>query len=163
MSEQNAVHLASPDTYIKCAIQTSVRPSGEVSGHLPENAWGNGMKFCMLMYLGHLQNWLDYGHHLLIFLLLAPLWLSEMGQIWGFRAFLRERMVGMAWNFACWCILTLVTLVKRVKFGVSAHFSRNTWREWPENLHADLSWPPSEQIRLGSWSVDLSNFGIILT
>ena len=24
MSEQNAVHLASPDTYIKCAIQTSV-------------------------------------------------------------------------------------------------------------------------------------------
>ena len=27
MSEQNAVHLASPDTYIKCAIQTFVRPS----------------------------------------------------------------------------------------------------------------------------------------
>ena len=26
MSEQNAVHLASPDTYIKCAIQTSVTP-----------------------------------------------------------------------------------------------------------------------------------------
>ena len=26
-SEQNAVHLASPDTYIKCAIQTSVCPS----------------------------------------------------------------------------------------------------------------------------------------
>ena len=24
MSEQNAVHLASPDTYIKCAIQMSV-------------------------------------------------------------------------------------------------------------------------------------------
>ena len=24
MSEQNAVHLASPDTYIKCAIQTSI-------------------------------------------------------------------------------------------------------------------------------------------
>ena len=27
MSEQNAVHLASPDTYIKCAIQMSVCPS----------------------------------------------------------------------------------------------------------------------------------------
>ena len=28
MSEQNAVHLASLDTYIKCAIQTSVRRQG---------------------------------------------------------------------------------------------------------------------------------------
>ena len=28
---------------------------------------GNGLKFCMLMYLDHLQNWLVYGHGLLIF------------------------------------------------------------------------------------------------
>ena len=28
---------------------------------------GNGLKFCKLMYLGPLQNWLDYGHALLIF------------------------------------------------------------------------------------------------
>ena len=48
---------------------------------------GNELKFCMVMYLDHLQNWLDYGHGLLIFLLLAPLWLSETGQIWGFQAF----------------------------------------------------------------------------
>ena len=27
----------------------------------------NGLKFGMLMYLGHLQNWLVYGHSLLIF------------------------------------------------------------------------------------------------
>ena len=138
----------------------SVRPSGDVSRHLPENAWrewpeilhadvswppselgrlwsrsvdfppfgatltlwngsnlgfpgisrrthgGNGLKFCMLMYPDHLQNWLDYGHGLLIFLLLAPLWLSETGEIWSFRAFFGERIEGMAWNFACWCILT---------------------------------------------------------
>ena len=32
---------------------------------------------CMLMYLGYLQNWLDYGHGLFIFLLLAPLWLRD--------------------------------------------------------------------------------------
>ena len=32
MSEQNAVHLASPDTYIKCAIQMSVRHTFEVGG-----------------------------------------------------------------------------------------------------------------------------------
>ena len=67
---------------------------------------GNGLKFCTLMYLDHLQNWLVYGHSLLIFIILALFWHSEMGQIWGFRAFPEERMEGMAWNFACWCILT---------------------------------------------------------
>ena len=58
------------------------------------------------MYLDHLQNWLVYGHGLLIFLILALFWLSETGQIWGFRAFPGERMEEMAWNFARWCILT---------------------------------------------------------
>ena len=53
--------------------------------------WGNDQEFCMLMYLGHLQNWLDYDHGLLIFLLLAPFRLSETGHIWGFRAFPGER------------------------------------------------------------------------
>ena len=52
------------------------------------------------------QNWLDYGHGLLFSLLLVSLWLSETGKILCFRAFPRERMVGMAWNFACWCILS---------------------------------------------------------
>ena len=66
---------------------------------------GNGLKFCMLMYLDHLQKWWDYGHGLLIFKILALFWLSETGQIWGFRAFTAERMEGIAWNFACWCIL----------------------------------------------------------
>ena len=65
-----------------------------------------GLKFCSLMYLDHLQNWLVYGHSLLIFLILALFWLSETGQIWGFQAFPGERMVGMAWNFARWYILT---------------------------------------------------------
>ena len=49
-----------------------------------------------LMYLDHLQNWLVYGHSQLIFLILALFWLSEMGQIWHFRAFPRERMEGIA-------------------------------------------------------------------
>ena len=66
---------------------------------------GIGLKFYMLMYLDHLQNWLVYGRGLLIFLILALFWLCEMGQIWGFRAFTGERMEGMAWNFASWCIL----------------------------------------------------------
>ena len=58
------------------------------------------------MYLDYLQNWLVYGHGLLIFLILALFWLSEMGQIWGFRPFPKERIEEMAWNFARWCILT---------------------------------------------------------
>ena len=41
----------------------------------------HGVKFCMLLYLDHLQNWLDYGQSLALF------WLSEVGQIWGFRPF----------------------------------------------------------------------------
>ena len=36
---------------------------------------GNGLKFYMLMYLDHLQNWLVYGHGVLIFLILALFWL----------------------------------------------------------------------------------------
>ena len=68
----------------------------------------------MLMYLDHLQNWLVYGHRLIIVLILALFGLSEtgqiwgfrvfpgerMGQIWGFRVFPGERMEEMAWNFA---------------------------------------------------------------
>ena len=68
----------------------------------------NGLKFYMLVYLDHLQNWLVYGLGLLIFLILALFWLSETGQIWGFRAFPGERMEEMAWNFASWCILTTI-------------------------------------------------------
>ena len=88
------------------SVRPSVRPE-RFPGHLPENAYGgNGLKCCMLMYLGHLQNWLVCGHGLLIFQILALFWLSEMGQIWVFRALPGERIEGMAWNFSCWCILT---------------------------------------------------------
>ena len=67
---------------------------------------GISLKFYMLMYLGHLQNWLVYGHGLVIFLILALFGLSETGQIWGFRVFPGECMEEMTWNFARWCILT---------------------------------------------------------
>ena len=89
---------------------------------------GNGLKFCMLLYPHHLQNWLVYSLGLLIF---------------------------KFWHF--------FDLVKQVKFGVSGHFLENSWREWSEILHACVSWPPSELIRVWSWSVDFSNFGTILS
>ena len=60
-------------------------------------------------------------------------------------------------------ILAKFYLVKRVKFGVSGHFLDNTWREWPEILDADVSWPPTELISSGLGSVDFCNFGTILT
>ena len=85
--------------------KTSVRPE-RFPGICRRMHWGIGLKFDLLMYLDHLQNWLVYGRGLLIFLILALFWLSETGQIWGFRAFPGERMEGMAWNFARWCILT---------------------------------------------------------
>ena len=67
---------------------------------------GIGLNLYMLVYLHHVQNWLVYGRGRVIFQILALFWLSETGQIWGFRAFPGERMEGMTWNFACWCILT---------------------------------------------------------
>ena len=97
-----------------------------------------GRKFDMLMYPDHLENWLDFGHHLLIFFILAAFWLSETDHICNIWTFSWEHKGGMASNLACWCFLTtsgiysiLVTvccyssfwrhfdLMKQVKFGVS--------------------------------------------
>ena len=99
-------------------VRWSVRPTVTVLQHVrpsvrpekfPGICWrthgGNDLKFFMLMYLDHLQNQLDYGCGLSIFLLLVLLWLSETGQIWGCWAFLGDCMEGICWNFACWCIL----------------------------------------------------------
>ena len=60
-------------------------------------------------------------------------------------------------------ILALFWLSETGQFGVSGHFPENAWRKWPEILHADVSWPPSELISLWPWSVNFSNFGTILT
>ena len=101
------VHPTNRDRFTACP---SLRPSSSVRpkrfpGICRIMHWGNGLKFYMLMYLDHLQNWQVYGHGLLIFLILALFWLSETGQIWGFRAFLGKRMKEMAWNCARRCIL----------------------------------------------------------
>ena len=108
------VHPTNRNRFTACpSVRPSVRPSvcpsvrpERFPGICRRMHGGNGLKFYMLMYLDHLQNWLVYGHGLLIFLILALFWLSETGQILGFRAFPGERMEEMAWNFARWCILT---------------------------------------------------------
>ena len=95
--------------HVRPSVRPSVCPSVRPE-RFPGICWrmhgGISLKFYMLMYLDHLQNWLVYGQRLLIFLILALFWLSETGQIWGFWAFPGERMEGMAWNFARWCILS---------------------------------------------------------
>ena len=79
----------------------------------------------MLMYLDHLQNSLDNRCDLLIFLILALFGLSETGQILGFRAFSGECMEGMAWKFACWCILNTFRIES---FMVMVCWYFNFWR-----------------------------------
>ena len=80
-------------------VRPSVRPE-RFPGICRRTHGGNGLKFYMLMYLDHIQNWLVYGRGLVIFVIFVLLWLSETGQIWGFRTFPGERMEEMAWNFA---------------------------------------------------------------
>ena len=117
-----------------------------------------------------LKKWLDFGHHLLIFLTLASFWLSETGQICNFRTFSGEPKGGMAWTLACWCILTTLrtytllamvswfssfwyhfNLLKQVKFGFSGEFHHNAWEEWLEIWHADVSWLHFQLVIFWSW------------
>ena len=73
------VHPTNRDRF--AAFRPSVRPE-TFQGICQRTHGGNGLNFWMLMYLDHHQNWLDYGHGLLIFLILALFWLRETGQIW---------------------------------------------------------------------------------
>ena len=58
-----------------------------ISWHLLRTHGRNSMEFGIFMYPHHLQNWQDDSHSLLIFLILAPFWLSETDQIWDFWKF----------------------------------------------------------------------------
>ena len=46
------------------------------------------------------KKWSNYGHSLVIFIILALFWLNETGQVWSFRAFPGEPSEEMAWTFA---------------------------------------------------------------
>ena len=160
-----------PWPFYSMSVRLSVRP-GRFPGICRRTHGGNGLKFFMLMYLYHLQKWLVHGHGLLLFLILALFWLSETGQIWGFRAFSGECMEEMVWNFARWWILStfrtdyqvyghgLLIFLILALFWLSemgqiwgfwafpGESMENPLRKWPEILHADVSWPSLELIRL---------------
>ena len=50
-----------------------------------------------------------------------------------------------------------------VRPSVRRGFQAFAWREWPEILRADVSWPPSELVVLWLQFVDFSYFKVILT
>ena len=62
-----------------------------------------------------------------------------------------------------WYLYQMCNTDVRQSREVSGHLPEIAWREWPEILHADVSWPSPELISLWPWSVDFSNFGTILT
>ena len=66
----------------------------------------SGLKFVMLMYPDHLQNWLDFGHGLLLCVIVVALWHSKTGHTWSFQILSVHRMGIIVWNLTCWCMLT---------------------------------------------------------
>ena len=92
--------------HVRPSVRPSVRSSGEVSGHLPVNAWREWPEILHADVSWPSSELISLWPWYVDFLILALFWLSETGQIWGFRAFPGERLEEMAWNFAWWCILT---------------------------------------------------------
>ena len=93
----------------------------EVSWYFLEKAWEEWPGLWHFDVSWPPQDRLDYGHGLLIFLILVPFWLSVTGKIWVFRAFPGECMGEIACNSACWYILTTAksdwVLVMATNFG----------------------------------------------
>ena len=58
------------------------------SGILRRTHGRNDLKFGIQVYHDHLQNWWDFAHGLMVFLLLVHFWLCEMDQIFGALAIL---------------------------------------------------------------------------
>ena len=59
------------------------------------------MQFGVFMYPQHIQNGLNFGHGLLIFLVLASILLSETGQIWGFQTLSEVQSMIQQRHFRC--------------------------------------------------------------
>ena len=94
-----------PTNRDRFSARPSVRPE-RFPGIFPENAWREWPK---ILHAGvcwpHselIRLWSRSGDFVLI---LELFWISETGQICGFRAFLGERRERMVRNFACWCTL----------------------------------------------------------
>ena len=126
--------------HVRPSICLSVRPSGEVSTHLPQNAWREWPEILHADVSWPPSELISLWPRSVDFLILALFWLSETGQIWGFGAFPKEHVEGMAWNFACWCILTTFrTGCGLVIFLILVLFWLSQWN-WSNLGFPDISW-----------------------
>ena len=111
----------------------------------------NGLKFGMLMYSDYLQNWIDFGHGLLIFLILA-FWrhfdsvkpvrfgvstivfrtLGRNGLKFDMLMYPDHLWTDYIWVKVCWfsSFWHHFKFVKQVKCAVSRHFHDNVWEKW---------------------------------
>ena len=152
--------------FVRPSVCPSVRPE-RFPGICRRMHGGIGLKFYMLMYFDHPQNWLVCGRGVLIFLIFGAILTRLNGSNLGFPDISQRTHGGNGLKFYTLMyleplqnrlvyglglliilILALLWLSKRVKFGVSGHFLENALREWPKIWYAAVSWPPSELIRL---------------
>ena len=118
----------------------------------------NSLKFGMLMYPGHLQSWLDYGHGLLILFILAAIWLSETGEICSFWAFSEEQIGRMAWNLTCRYISWLLSELIRF-WSWSVDFSNFCPRHSMAPCLSDMTglYQLRDAAAIRSWDLLVSN------
>ena len=77
---------------------------------------GSGLKFDKLIHPDHLWNWLHSGHGLLVFLIMAPFWLCQTGQMCSFQAFSWQCMGGMGRNFSFSSLTCDIPRIENGKF-----------------------------------------------
>ena len=141
MSEQNAVHLASPDTYIKCAIQTSVCRQG----------FRNFLKKQLAQFISYLAFIPLWGESLdpihfripsLIFTSLVAKYLAENG-VSGtfFKKLLAQFISYMAFTLMGWVSWPLYIFVFLVSFLA-------LW--WP-NIWPKIGFPELFEKNVGSF------------
>ena len=135
------------------------------------------LKFCILLYLDLLQNWLNFGHGLLILLILLSVLFSETGKIWGSRYLFEnavlifgmlmypdhhQNRLRLVYGLLIFLILGSFWLSGPGGIWGFPAFSWEYMREvawYIDNIH----WPPTKLIRFWSYSVGFLHFGTPLT
>ena len=99
--------IANIDPSVYMSIPLILWPSiREVSRHYLNNTWRE-WPYIWHADVSHPPKKLwDCSHCLSIFLIWTQFWGSETCRFWGFWAFSREYMEGVASNLACWCNLS---------------------------------------------------------
>ena len=123
MSEQNAVHLASPDTYIKCAIQMSVRRSVRLSvcGQNRVCSVSSTILIASISYLHILSsNFRRYGGYpqkagVLVVLVYSLVLVNRLCWLYGWIVFRLLKLLSFVWlPYYCSMFFSMLGLSKMV-------------------------------------------------